>query len=133
MIEKGVSHPPRFESRQIEGVMERLGLGYLLRHLEQLDIWFRPVRDRYPKMQTYAVALNVAAVSANAVEEQTFTVSGLNTLDIVTVNKPSLSAGLGIVNARVSAADTLAITFANVTGAPINPAEETYLISTIRR
>jgi hypothetical protein len=50
----------------------------------------------------------------------------------VFVSKPSESAGLGVVNARVSAADTLAITFMNTTAAPIDPAAETYKILVIR-
>lgn len=73
-------------------------------------------------------ALDVASVAANTTAEQTFTVPGLKTQDMVFVNKPSASAGAGIVNARVSAADTLAITFVNATAAPIDPASETYKI-----
>lgn len=77
-------------------------------------------------------ALDVASVAANTSAEQTFTVSGLKTYDAVFVNKSSASAGLGIVNARVSADDTLAITFMNATGSPINPASETYKIAVLR-
>lgn len=73
-------------------------------------------------------SINVASVAANTTAEQTFTITGLKTTDMVFVNKPSASAGLGIVNARVSAADTLAITFVNATAAPIDPAAETYNI-----
>lgn len=73
-------------------------------------------------------SINVASVAANTTAEQTFTVPGLKTSDMVFVNKPSVSAGLGIVNARVSAADTLAISFVNATAAAIDPAAETYLI-----
>ncbi len=77
-------------------------------------------------------SLDVAAVAANTSAEQTFTVAGLDTGDLVFVSKPSASAGLGVVNARVSAADTLAITFMNVTAAPIDPAAEAYKILVIR-
>lgn len=52
--------------------------------------------------------------------------------DKVFVNKPSLTAGLGVVNARVSDADTLALTFVNATGAAIDPAAETYQILAVR-
>lgn len=74
------------------------------------------------------LSIDVASVAANTTAEQTFTVPGLLTGDAVFVNKPSASAGLGVVNARVSAADTLALTFVNATGSPINPAAETYTV-----
>lgn len=77
-------------------------------------------------------SLDVASVSANTSAEQTFTVPGLRTGDFVAVSKPSLSAGLVISTARVSAANTLAITFGNLTGSPINPAAETYRIFVYR-
>lgn len=84
------------------------------------------------KIVVYSQSIDVASVAANTTAEQTFTVTGLTTADKVIVNKPSLSAGLGIVNARVSAADTLAITFVNATSAAIDPAAETYAIVALR-
>lgn len=76
--------------------------------------------------------IDVASVAANTTAEQTFTVNGLKTTDVVFVRKPSATAGLGVVNARVSAANTLAITFVNATASPINPAAETYLVAVFR-
>jgi hypothetical protein len=76
--------------------------------------------------------LDVASVAANTSAEQTFTVNGLTTKDVVFVNKSDLDAGLGVVNARVSAANTLALTFMNTTGSPINPASETYKLLVVR-
>lgn len=84
------------------------------------------------QMRVYSQSLDVASVAANTSAEQTFTVTGLTTADKVFVNKPSVSAGLGVVNARVSAADTLALTFMNNTGSSIDPAAETYTITAIR-
>lgn len=84
------------------------------------------------KIRTFSQALDVASVAQNTTAEQTFTVTGLTTADKVFVNKPSASAGLGIVNARVSATDTLAITFVNATGSGIDPSSETYTIVAIR-
>lgn len=81
--------------------------------------------DRYGVL---AVSLDVASVSANTTAEQDFTISGLRVGDFVGVCKPSLSAGLGVVNARVKAADTLSIQFVNATGGAINPSAETYLV-----
>lgn len=79
------------------------------------------------------VALTAAAVGANTTAEQTFTVLGLALGDEVQVSKPTTQAGLGIVNARVSAANTLAITFSNNTGGGITPtAGEVYTIAVNR-
>lgn len=72
-------------------------------------------------------SVDVTSKSANTTAEQDVTVFGAKVGDVViAVNKPSLSAGLGIVNARVKAADTISIQFGNFTGSPIDPAAETY-------
>jgi hypothetical protein len=79
------------------------------------------------------VALTPSIVAANTSAEQTFTVTGLAVGDFVTVNKPTAQAGLGIVGCRVSAANTLAITFGNFTGSGITPtAAEVYMLNLIR-
>lgn len=74
------------------------------------------------------LSLNVAQVSAGVSAEQTFTVKGLKPNDFVAVCKPTLHAGLVLGNVRVKAADQLAIQFGNMTGSPITPGAETYLI-----
>ena len=85
--------------------------------------------DRMGEVQ---VSLNPASVAANTVAEQTFTVTGLAVGDQVFVSKPTLTAGLGIVNARVSAANTLAIQFVNATASPIDAGAENYVITWFR-
>jgi hypothetical protein len=73
--------------------------------------------------------LSPALVAANTSAQQTFTVPGLQLGDYVNVNKPTAQAGLAIVGVRVSAADTLAITFGNFTASGITPtASEVYTI-----
>lgn len=87
------------------------------------------VLGNLPKQSVISVTLSPAAVSANTSAEQTFTVNGLQAGDHVAVNKPTAQAGLAIVNARVSAANTLAITFGNFTAGSITPtASEVYLV-----
>src|ERR1017187_678820 len=79
----------------------------------------------------FSVTLSPISVAANTVAEQTFAATGIGllTTDQVSVSKPTTQAGLGIVNARVSAADTLAIAFINATAATITPtASEVYTI-----
>ncbi len=77
-----------------------------------------------------SVTLSPALIVLNTTAEQTFTVPGLLVGDVImSVNKPTSQAGLGIVNYRVSAANTVGITFSNNTGSSITPtAAETYLI-----
>ncbi len=60
--------------------------------------------------------------------EQTVSVPGLEVGDVVYVSKPTAQGGLGVVGVRVSAADTLAITFTNPTAGNITPtAKEKWL------
>jgi hypothetical protein len=85
----------------------------------------------------YSVILGVpfspVSVGANTTAEQTLTVQGLQLGDLVQVTKPTNQAGIGIVNSRVSAANTLALTFANTTGGGIVPtAGEVYIIEVNR-
>ena len=68
-----------------------------------------------------SLALSPASVGANTTAEQTFVVNGLLVGDLVVVSKPTNQAGIAIVGARVSAINTLAITFGNWTGGGIVP------------
>ena len=91
------------------------------------------VRGNIQYTQLLGVVLSPAAVANATAAEQTFTVTGLQTTDYVNVTKPTTQAGLGIVNSRVSAANTLAITFMNATAATITPtASETYVVAVDR-
>lgn len=78
----------------------------------------------------FAQSLSPSIVAANTTAEQTFAVTGLAVGDVViSVNKPTAQAGIGIVGWRVSATNTLAITFCNNTAGGITPtASETYQI-----
>lgn len=79
------------------------------------------------------VTLSPASVAPNTTAEQTFTVQGLKVGDFVDIGKPTVQAGLGIANARVSAANTLAVAFANLTAATITPtAAEVYEVGVTR-
>ena len=81
------------------------------------------------KQSVISVTLSPALVAINTTAEQTFTVNGLRVGDHVAVVKPTAQAGLGIVGSRVSAANTLAITFSNNTAGTITPtASQVYLV-----
>lgn len=73
------------------------------------------------KQSVISVTLSPALIVLNTTAEQTFTVNGLLAGDVVSVNKPTAQAGLGIVGCRVSAANTLGITFSNNTASSITP------------
>lgn len=77
--------------------------------------------------------INPASVAANTTAEQTFTVRGLRASDVlIMVQKPTLSAGLGLVNWRISANNTIAITFSNNTGSGIDAGSEAYKLLVAR-
>ena len=85
------------------------------------------------KQSVISVTLSPVAIVLNTTAEQTFTVNGLLPGDFVSCNKPTAQAGLGIVGCRVSAANTLAITFLNTTATAITPtAAQVYLILVAR-
>lgn len=76
----------------------------------------------------YSPALAPVSVAANTTAEQTFNVTGLVAGSAVWLNKPSAQGGLGIVGVRVSAANTLAVTYSNTTSVAIVPTAETYVV-----
>lgn len=82
-----------------------------------------------PVMSEKNVVIAPGSVAANTSAEQTFTVPGLAAGTFVNVDKPSSTPGITIGGARVSAANTLAITFVNNTPAAIVPPSETYAVS----
>ncbi len=83
-------------------------------------------------LRQYVQTLSPSSVAANTTAEQTFIVNGLVCINsspsTVVVNKPSGQAGLSIAGARISAANTLCVTYQNNTGAPVTPASEIYTI-----
>lgn len=90
--------------------------------------WLGLVSEQVFRRDKYSVTINPTSVSANTTSEQAFTVNGVDAGDVVIVVKPTHTAGLGIVNARVSGTNELSITFMNATGSPIDPPSETYTI-----
>ena len=85
---------------------------------------------------TYLISISItpAAVNTVTVAEQTFTVAGLQVGDqISAVSFNGTWTNLTtIVSSRVSAANTLAITFANTTAGSLTPPAGTYLVEVNR-
>jgi hypothetical protein len=87
------------------------------------------------KVGVFSLTLSPALVAPNTSAEQTFATTGIGllTTDLILVNKPTAQAGLIIGGTRVSAADTLAITFGNLTAASITPtASQVYKVGVFR-
>lgn len=76
----------------------------------------------------YTPTLTPVSVAALTTAEQTFTVTGLVVGTSVWINKTSATNGLAILGCRVSAANTLAINYANFTSAAIVPPAEVYVV-----
>lgn len=73
-------------------------------------------------LSVVTATLSPSAVGATTSAEQTFAVPGVNASDmLVEVNKPTAQAGLCIVGVRVAGANSIGITFANVTAGSITP------------
>lgn len=83
-------------------------------------------------MMIYSQALATSTIAATTSAEVTTTVNGLLVSSSVLINKPSLTAGLMITNARVSAANTLAIQYTNLTTTSISVPSETYTIGNVQ-
>lgn len=84
------------------------------------------------KIRVFSQSLTPASVAANISAEEAFTVTGLTTADKVFINGPTTTAGTGIVNARVSGADTLTLAFGNFTAGALTPTSGTYVIVAVR-
>jgi len=72
--------------------------------------------------------LDPTTVPKKAIQVETFAVAGLDTTMRLIVDAPSLEAGLFLIGAEVSAADTLKLTFWNSTNGNINPAAQIFAI-----
>jgi hypothetical protein len=84
-------------------------------------------RGNLLRLFAVSVTWDPAAVATATTAEQSVTVTGVKVGDIVvSYNKPANTAGAMPVNARVSAADTVSVSFVNPTAGSVNPASETW-------
>lgn len=99
----------------------------------EMQNWMNLVADNSVKVQEFTPTLDPSSVSANSTDEQSFTVTGVASDDlVVAVNKPSHTSGVGIAGFRAGS-DKVHITFINPTGSPVDPGEEDYLIIVLKR
>lgn len=86
------------------------------------------------KLASFTVSLTPATVAPATTSEQTFTVTGLLTTDIVFVNAPgAMVTTTGIAASRVSAAGVLAIDFINASSTTTaTPVSGAYIVGVLR-
>jgi hypothetical protein len=91
----------------------------------------QPYGPRFFYMNVLASPVAVATI---VVVEQSITVTGLAAGDMVlSINKPTINGAIGVINGRVSSANTLAMTFANPTAGSVTPtAAEVYKLFIFR-
>lgn len=84
-------------------------------------------------LKVFDNTLTPTGTAATTCAEQTFTVAGLETTDyLLAVVPPSQVAGVSPASYRISAKDTLAITFCNPTAATVTAAAGNYKIIAFR-
>jgi len=79
-----------------------------------------------------AQTITPGSVATVVAAEQTFTVTGLAVGDVVFVSPAATGNATGVCSARVTAANTLGITFVNPTAGALTPGAGTYLIAVFR-
>jgi hypothetical protein len=94
--------------------------------------WYRRVAQLLRVVDGYEISWTPALVAGNSTNDQTVAVKGLNVDDVVYVNLPSYVSGVVVAHARVGAADTLKVTFANVTAGNVTPPAGTYKVMAVR-
>lgn len=73
--------------------------------------------------------LTPVAVAGSTAAEQSFTIAGLQTSFFVNlISQGAQTAGIGIVNVRVSATNTLTVEFSNSTAGTLTPVAGVYLM-----
>jgi len=96
-------------------------------------LWLHQVRSLSIDIRVETFTYDPASLGANTHTEETVTVTGLNTNDIIlSVIKPTFTQGFHVGQARVSAANTLAIQIVNGTGSASDPGSETYTLVYIK-
>jgi len=91
------------------------------------------VRRNAIDVRSVSFTFNPASIAASTTVVQTTTITGLKTDDIILrVIKPSHTVGIAVNDGRVTATDTLGITYTNASTGVIDPTEENYIVIYIK-
>lgn len=93
----------------------------------QLDEFIRRIPKFVTEIKQISTAITPGSVPANSTSEQAFTVLGVASTDQVRAVKPTHTVGIILGNCRVSAKDTVQLTFGNLTAGAVVPPAETYI------
>lgn len=86
------------------------------------------------KVYVIKLTLSPVGIVLNTGAEQTFTLTGLQTGDVIqSVSKPTAQAGLAVYGFRNAGANLLGITFGNFTGSTITPTPSEVYTVVVRR
>ena len=94
--------------------------------------WYEKIRELLHRHDVFEVSIVPVSVAANTVAEQAFTVTGVRGDMAINVTPPSITAGVGLSSARVSANDTAQVAFVNPTGGALTPPSGVYKFKTTR-
>jgi hypothetical protein len=89
--------------------------------------------DEYAFMKTISQTVTPASVGAAVCAEQTFALVGVKPGDHVYMNPAATGNATGVCSCRVTAADTIGITFANPTAGALTPGAGTYTFGILRK
>lgn len=92
----------------------------------------QPPAQFYWEQRPFVINITPAAVSTITAPEQTFTCTGVDTLDAVYVSPPGVTAGCALASARVTAANTIGITWVNPTAGSLTPPAGNYKVIAIK-
>lgn len=86
------------------------------------------------KIGVFTIALTPAAVAATTAPTQVFAATGIGllTTDAIEVSPPSVTAGVALATAFVSAVDTITLQFVNPTAGSLTPPAGNYTVTVLR-
>lgn len=79
-----------------------------------------------------SATVDLGSVAANTSEEETFTLAGVLTTDMIFVNNSNLDAGITIGSARCETDGTVTVEVINATAGAVDAASETMQVLVIR-
>ncbi|MCY1416540.1 hypothetical protein D9M71_320500 [compost metagenome] len=106
--------------------------GVMKDEIDQLKIGKSAISTSVTASGRVSQSLTPVSVAAATCAEQNFTVTGLLVGDFVAITPPSITAGVAPVCARVSATNTLTVTFCNPTAGALVPPAGAYQIQVMR-
>lgn len=101
---------------------------------ETYSFAFLPTLAPASQALVYKVAVATSSVAATTTTDQTSTITGIQANDVIAgVSKPSYQAGIGIAGYRVTAANTVGVTYISQSSGAVTSTLEAYGITVMRQ